>query len=89
MLMKFLDALYGLWRRKLINVGTDGEPTMVGRLNGLVTRMAARQSITSCASSAHRTKWTLSSRTAPRCCTTASGPSRRGRCWSIYACRRT
>jgi hypothetical protein len=32
--------LYGLWRRKLINVGNDGEPTMVGRLNGLVTRMA-------------------------------------------------
>jgi hypothetical protein len=25
---------------KLINVGTDGESTMVGRLNGLVTRMA-------------------------------------------------
>jgi hypothetical protein len=39
-LVKFLDALYGLWRRKLINLGTDGEPTMVGRLNGLVTRMA-------------------------------------------------
>jgi hypothetical protein len=30
MLVKFLDALYGLWRRKLINVGTNGEPTMVG-----------------------------------------------------------
>jgi hypothetical protein len=40
MLVKFLDMLYGLWRRKLINVGNDGEPTMVGRLNGLVTRMA-------------------------------------------------
>jgi hypothetical protein len=40
MLVKFLDAMYGLWRCKLINVGTDGEPTMVGRLNGLVTRMA-------------------------------------------------
>jgi hypothetical protein len=40
MLVKFLDALYGLWRHKLINVGIDGEPTMVGRLNGLVTRMA-------------------------------------------------
>jgi hypothetical protein len=40
MLVKFLDALYDIWRRKLINVGTDGEPTMVGRLNGLVTRMA-------------------------------------------------
>jgi hypothetical protein len=40
MLAKFLDALYGLWCCKLINVGTDGEPTMVGRLNGLVTRMA-------------------------------------------------
>ncbi len=40
MLVKFLDALYGLWRRKLINVGTNGESTMVGRFNGLVTRMA-------------------------------------------------
>jgi hypothetical protein len=40
MLVKFLNALYSLWHRKLINVGTDGEPTMVGRLNGLVTRMA-------------------------------------------------
>jgi len=40
MLVKFLDALYGLWRRKLINVGTDSELTMVGRFNGLVTRMA-------------------------------------------------
>ncbi len=40
MLVKFLDALYGLWCRKLINVGTDSESTMVGRLNGLVTRMA-------------------------------------------------
>ncbi|CAK9222468.1 unnamed protein product [Sphagnum troendelagicum] len=28
MLVKFLDALYSLWRRKLINVGTNGEPTM-------------------------------------------------------------
>jgi len=33
--------LYGLWRRKLINVGTNGKPTMVRRLNGLVTRMAS------------------------------------------------
>jgi hypothetical protein len=40
MLVKFLDALYSLWRRTLINVGTDGEPTMVGLLNGLVTCMA-------------------------------------------------
>ncbi|CAK9877636.1 unnamed protein product [Sphagnum jensenii] len=40
MLVKFLDALYGLWHHKLINVGTDGEPRMVGRLNGLVTCMA-------------------------------------------------
>jgi hypothetical protein len=40
MVVKFLDALYGLWCRKLINVGTDGEPTMVRRLNSLVTRMA-------------------------------------------------
>ncbi|CAK9252169.1 unnamed protein product [Sphagnum jensenii] len=40
MLVKFLDVLYGLWRYKLINVGTDGETTMVGRLNNLVTRMA-------------------------------------------------
>ncbi len=40
MLVKFLDALYGLSRRKLINMGTDSEPTIVGRLNGLVTRMA-------------------------------------------------
>jgi len=40
MLLKFLDALYGFWCRKLIKVGTNGEPTMVGRLNGLVTRMA-------------------------------------------------
>ncbi len=42
MLVKFLDALYGLWRRKLINVGTNSEPTMVGRLNGLVTHMARK-----------------------------------------------
>jgi hypothetical protein len=40
MLVKFLDALDGLWRRKLINVGTDGELTTVSRLNGLVMRMA-------------------------------------------------
>jgi hypothetical protein len=40
MLVKFLDALYGLWRCKLIKVGIDGEPTMVGRLNDLVTCMA-------------------------------------------------
>ncbi len=40
MLVKFLDAMYGLWRRKLINVSTDGKPTMVGQLNGLVTCMA-------------------------------------------------
>ncbi|CAK9227841.1 unnamed protein product [Sphagnum troendelagicum] len=40
MLVKFLDALYGLWRRKLINVGIDDKLTMVGRLNGLMTRMA-------------------------------------------------
>jgi len=40
MLVKFLDALYGLWCCKLINVGIDGEPTMVGRLNDLVTRMS-------------------------------------------------
>ncbi|CAK9275601.1 unnamed protein product [Sphagnum jensenii] len=40
MLVKFLDALYGLWRCKLINVGTDGERTMVGSLNGLMTCMA-------------------------------------------------
>jgi len=40
MLVKFLDALYGLWRCKLIKVGINGELTMVGRLNNLVTRMA-------------------------------------------------
>jgi hypothetical protein len=40
MLVKFLDALYDLWRCKLIKVGIDGKPTMVGRLNDLVTCMA-------------------------------------------------
>uniref|UniRef100_A0AAV1T8W6 Uncharacterized protein n=1 Tax=Peronospora matthiolae TaxID=2874970 RepID=A0AAV1T8W6_9STRA len=39
-LLKFLDALYGIWRRKPINVGTEGEAAMVRRLNGLVARMS-------------------------------------------------
>jgi len=43
MVVKFLDALYGLWCRKLFKVGIDGEPTMVRRLNGLVTRMACEK----------------------------------------------
>jgi hypothetical protein len=40
MLVKFLDMLYDLWHRKLINVGTDGELTVVRQRNGLVMHMA-------------------------------------------------
>ncbi len=39
MLVKFLDALYGKWRTKLINMSFDSENTMTGRHTDLVTRM--------------------------------------------------
>jgi negative regulator of replication initiation len=41
MLVKFLDALYGKWRTKLISMSSDGENTMTGRHTDLVTRMIA------------------------------------------------
>jgi len=41
MLVKFLDAMYGKWRTKLISMSSDGENTMIGRHTGLVTRMIA------------------------------------------------
>jgi hypothetical protein len=41
MLVKFLDALYGKWRAKLIGMSSDGENMMTGRHTGLVTRMIA------------------------------------------------
>jgi hypothetical protein len=41
MLVKFLDALYGKWRGKLIGMSSDGENTMTGRHTGLITHMIA------------------------------------------------
>jgi hypothetical protein len=39
MLVKFLDALYGKWRAKLIDMSSDGENTMIGHHIDLVTHM--------------------------------------------------
>ncbi|CAK9230888.1 unnamed protein product [Sphagnum troendelagicum] len=41
MLVKFLDALYGKWRAKLISMSSDNENTMTGRHTNLFTRMIA------------------------------------------------
>ena len=41
MICKFLDAVYPLWRAKLISVSSDGENTMTGRHAGLVSRLSA------------------------------------------------
>jgi hypothetical protein len=41
MLVKFLDALYGKWRAKLIDMSSNDENTMIGRHTGFVTRMIA------------------------------------------------
>jgi hypothetical protein len=38
-MVKFLDALYGRWRDKLVGASSDGENTMTGRHSGFVTRM--------------------------------------------------
>jgi hypothetical protein len=39
MVVKFLNALYGQWRNKLIGVSFDGENTMIDRHFGFVTCM--------------------------------------------------
>ncbi len=39
MLVKFLDALYGKWRTKLIGMSSDDENTMTSRHTSFVTRM--------------------------------------------------
>jgi hypothetical protein len=39
MVAKFLDALYGRWRDKLIEMSSDGENTMTGRRSGFVMCM--------------------------------------------------
>ncbi|CAM6011126.1 unnamed protein product [Sphagnum balticum] len=41
MLVKFLDALYGKWRTKLIGMSFDSKNTMTGRHTDLVTRIIA------------------------------------------------
>jgi hypothetical protein len=41
MLVKFLNALYGKWRTKLIGMSFDDENTITGRHIGLVTHMIA------------------------------------------------
>jgi hypothetical protein len=41
MLVKFLNALYGKWRTKLIGMSSGGKNTMIGRHTDLVTRMIA------------------------------------------------
>jgi len=41
MIVKFLDALYPMWRRKLLSMSSDGENVMTGRHSGVVTRIAA------------------------------------------------
>ena len=41
MIVKFMDALYIAWRKKLLGMTTDGENVMTGRHSGLVTRIVA------------------------------------------------
>ena len=41
MLKVLMDALHPHWRKKLIGVAADGEPTMTGRIQGVVTKLVA------------------------------------------------
>ncbi len=37
--VKLLTSLYDRWRNKLLGIMTDGEPTMTGRISGVVTQL--------------------------------------------------